>query len=162
MSDNDPSASDPFGPIADEFVAAFRHGKRPSVEEYARRYPEQAAAIDPRDPLPRWGIALALGPRTNDPDIMSRMKRAFTEAQAAIALSRDHTGLARDLSSALAARYTQATVFDAGTLNRAYVKAMSVLAAKYPTDELLHPFHRRDDQSRTRVAKRAPARDPRP
>ena len=45
MSDNNPSAEDPFGPIADEFVEAFRQGKRPSVEEFARRYPEQAAVI---------------------------------------------------------------------------------------------------------------------
>jgi hypothetical protein len=50
MIDDDLSAADPFGPIADEFVEAFRQGKRPSVEEFARRYPEHAAAI--RDMLP--------------------------------------------------------------------------------------------------------------
>src|SRR5262245_44845237 len=50
MSDNDPSTADPFGQIADEFVAAFRQGKRPSVEEFARRYPQHAAEI--RDMLP--------------------------------------------------------------------------------------------------------------
>ena len=33
---DDPSAADPFGQIADEFVEAFRQGKRPSVEEFAR------------------------------------------------------------------------------------------------------------------------------
>jgi hypothetical protein len=50
MIDKDPSSADPFGPIADEFVEAFRQGKRPSVEEFARRYPEQADEI--RDMLP--------------------------------------------------------------------------------------------------------------
>ena len=45
MSDNDPSVADPFGQIADEFVEAFRQGQRPSVEEFARRYPEQADEI---------------------------------------------------------------------------------------------------------------------
>ena len=50
MSDNDPSAADPFGQIADEFVEAFRQGKRPSVEEFARRYPEHADEI--REILP--------------------------------------------------------------------------------------------------------------
>jgi serine/threonine protein kinase/WD40 repeat protein/tetratricopeptide (TPR) repeat protein len=50
MIDNDPSAADPFGQIADEFVEAFRQGKRPSVEEFARRYPEQADEI--REMLP--------------------------------------------------------------------------------------------------------------
>ena len=50
MSDNNPSAADPFGQIADEFVEAFRQGKRPSVEEFAQRYPEYADEI--RDMLP--------------------------------------------------------------------------------------------------------------
>src|SRR6516165_9733197 len=50
MSDNDPSVTDPFGQIADEFVEAFRRGQRPSVEEFARRYPEHADAI--REILP--------------------------------------------------------------------------------------------------------------
>src|SRR5262249_14597554 len=49
-----PSVADPFGRIADEFVEAFRQGQRPSVEEFARRYPEHADEI--RDMLP----ALAL------------------------------------------------------------------------------------------------------
>jgi WD40 repeat protein/serine/threonine protein kinase len=50
MSDNDPSAADPFGQIADEFVEAFRQGQRPSVEEFAQRYPAHADEI--RDMLP--------------------------------------------------------------------------------------------------------------
>jgi serine/threonine protein kinase/WD40 repeat protein/tetratricopeptide (TPR) repeat protein len=54
MSDRNPSGANPFGQIADEFVEAFRQGKHPSVEEFARRYPEHADEI--RDMLP----ALAL------------------------------------------------------------------------------------------------------
>jgi hypothetical protein len=54
MSDNDPSAADPLGQIADEFVEAIRQGQHPSLEEFARRYP--AHADDLRDMLP----ALAL------------------------------------------------------------------------------------------------------
>src|SRR5260370_28743640 len=50
MSDNNPSAADSFGPIADEFVEAFRQGQGPSVEEFVRRYPEQADEI--REMLP--------------------------------------------------------------------------------------------------------------
>jgi serine/threonine protein kinase/formylglycine-generating enzyme required for sulfatase activity len=50
MSDNDSSVADPFGQIADEFVKAFRQGQDPSVEEFARRYPEHAAEI--REMLP--------------------------------------------------------------------------------------------------------------
>ena len=44
------SFADRFGQIADEFVEAFRQGQRPSVEEFARRYPEHAEEI--RDMLP--------------------------------------------------------------------------------------------------------------
>jgi hypothetical protein len=36
MSDHNPSAADPVGQIADEFVEAFRQGKRPSVEAFAQ------------------------------------------------------------------------------------------------------------------------------
>jgi WD40 repeat protein len=50
MSDTDPSVTDPFGQIADEFVAAFRKGECPSVEDFARRYPEHADEI--REILP--------------------------------------------------------------------------------------------------------------
>ena len=50
MSDKDPSSADPLGQIADEFVEALRQGQRPSVEEFARRYP--AHADDLRDVLP--------------------------------------------------------------------------------------------------------------
>ena len=54
MSDSNPSAPDPFGQIADEFVEAFRQGKRPSVEEFAQRYPEHADEI--REMLPALGL----------------------------------------------------------------------------------------------------------
>jgi serine/threonine protein kinase/WD40 repeat protein len=50
MSDHNPSAGDPFGQIADEFVEATRAGNRPSVEEFAQRYPEHADQI--REMLP--------------------------------------------------------------------------------------------------------------
>src|SRR5579883_343034 len=45
MDESDFSGADPFGLIADEFVEAFRQGKRPSVEEFALRYPAHAAEI---------------------------------------------------------------------------------------------------------------------
>jgi serine/threonine protein kinase/formylglycine-generating enzyme required for sulfatase activity len=45
MSEDNPSTADPFGLIANEFVEAFRQGQRPSLEEFARRYPEHADEI---------------------------------------------------------------------------------------------------------------------
>jgi WD40 repeat protein/serine/threonine protein kinase len=62
MSDDNPSIADPFGQIADEFLEAFRQGQRPSVEEFARRYPAHADAI--REMLP----ALMLVEKAKAPD----------------------------------------------------------------------------------------------
>jgi WD40 repeat protein/serine/threonine protein kinase len=62
MTDKDPSAADPFGQIADEFVEALRQGKRPSVEEFARRYPDHVDEI--REILP----ALVLMEKAKAPD----------------------------------------------------------------------------------------------
>src|SRR5262249_48891490 len=56
------SAADPFGQIADEFVEALRQGQRPSVEEFARRYPAHADQI--REMLP----ALVLMEQAKSPD----------------------------------------------------------------------------------------------
>jgi hypothetical protein len=50
MSDNDPSAADPFGQIADEFLEALRQGKHPLVEAFGQRDAEHADDI--RDMLP--------------------------------------------------------------------------------------------------------------
>jgi hypothetical protein len=44
MIDDDFSSADPLGEIADGFVEAFRQGQRPSIEEFARRYPQHADA----------------------------------------------------------------------------------------------------------------------
>ena len=78
MIDDDPSSADPFGEIADEFVEAFRHGKRPSVEEFARRYPEQAEEI--RDMLP----ALVLMEKAKSADDSSGQRRQAKAMMAAM------------------------------------------------------------------------------
>jgi serine/threonine protein kinase/WD40 repeat protein/tetratricopeptide (TPR) repeat protein len=62
MSDTNSSAADPLGQIADEFAEAIRQGQRPSVEEFARRYPEHADEI--REILP----ALVLMEKAKAPD----------------------------------------------------------------------------------------------
>ena len=74
MIDDNPSAADPFGQIADEFVEAFRQGKRPSVEEFARRYPSHAEDI--REILP----ALVMMEKAKAPDDTSGQRRQATVA----------------------------------------------------------------------------------
>src|SRR5437899_2114423 len=80
MSDNDVSSADPLGQIADEFVEAFRQGKRPSVEEFARRYPEHADEI--RDMLP----ALVLMEQAKSADDTPGQQRPAKAAAAAAPL----------------------------------------------------------------------------
>src|SRR5437660_694019 len=69
MIDNDPSEVDAFGSIADEFVEAFRQGKRPSVGEFVRRYPAHADEI--REILP----ALVLMEKAKSADDSSGQRR---------------------------------------------------------------------------------------
>jgi hypothetical protein len=74
MIDNNLSAADSFGLIADKFVNAIRQGKRPTVEEYAHRYPEHADEI--REVLP----ALVMIERAKDEDL-PRERRAADVAE---------------------------------------------------------------------------------
>ena len=77
MIDDDQFAADPLGQIADEFVEAFRRGRRPSVEEFARRYPEHADDI--RDMLP----ALVLMEKAKSADDTSGQRRQARASAAA-------------------------------------------------------------------------------
>ncbi len=73
MTDSNPSGTDPFGAIADEFVEAFRQGKHPSVEDFARRYPAHAAEI--REMLP--ALVLMEKAKSAGPDHPSPEEAAF-------------------------------------------------------------------------------------
>jgi WD40 repeat protein/serine/threonine protein kinase len=74
MIDDDFSAADSLGQIADEFVEAFRQGQRPSVEEFAQRYP--AHADDIREMLP----ALVMMEKAKTPDDASGQRRQAAAA----------------------------------------------------------------------------------
>jgi serine/threonine protein kinase/formylglycine-generating enzyme required for sulfatase activity len=77
MNDNDLSSADPFGQIADEFVEAFRQGLRPSVEEFARRYPEHADDI--REMLPAL-VLMEKARSADDAPAQPRQPRASAAA----------------------------------------------------------------------------------
>src|SRR5712671_1033725 len=77
MIDNNPSGADPFGSIADEFVEAFRQGKRPSVEEFAQRYPAHADEI--RDMLPAL-VLMEKAKSTDDSPGQRRQAKAMMAA----------------------------------------------------------------------------------
>jgi serine/threonine protein kinase/WD40 repeat protein len=56
---------DPFDEVAESFLERYRAGERPSVTEYARRYPELAEQI--RDLLPALVALEKAGPKAEEP-----------------------------------------------------------------------------------------------
>jgi serine/threonine protein kinase/WD40 repeat protein/tetratricopeptide (TPR) repeat protein len=140
MSDPNPSAADPFGQIADEFVAAFRQGKQPSVEEFAQRYPEHAAEI--RDMLP----ALALMEQAKSAADPSEQPRQAKASAAAVPLQQ--LGDYRILREV--GRGGMGVVYEAQQLSLGRHVAIKVL----PAHALLDPRHLGRFQREARSAAR--------
>jgi WD40 repeat protein len=139
MSDHNPSAADPFGQIADEFVEAFRQGKRPSVEEFARRYPEHADEI--REMLP----ALVLMERAKSAeDTPSQRRPAKGSAAAPLSQLGDYQIL-REVG-----RGGMGVVYEAQQLSLGRHVAIKVL----PAHALLDPRHLSRFQREARSAAR--------
>jgi hypothetical protein len=137
MSDTNPSAADPLGPIADEFVEALRQGQRPSVEEFARRYPAHADGI--RDLLP----ALALMEQAKSAG--EEGKTAVSEAVPSLRQLGDYQIL-REIG-----RGGMGVVYEAQQLSLGRHVALKVL----PSHALLDPRHlgrfRREARSAARL-----------
>jgi WD40 repeat protein/serine/threonine protein kinase len=140
MFDDNPSAADPFGQIADEFVEAFRQGKRPSVEEFARRYPEHADDI--RDMLP----ALVLMEKARSADDASGQGR--NASATAITAPLQQLGDYRILREV--GRGGMGVVYEAQQLSLGRHVAIKVL----PSHALLDPRHLARFQREARSAAR--------
>jgi tetratricopeptide (TPR) repeat protein len=108
-------------------VYAFNH------DEAARSF-RRAAELDPKSPMPWWGLALALGPNYNvdvDPD---GEKAAFDAIQKAQSLAAADADSERAYVDALAARYSGDPKPDLKKLARDYSAAMGQLAKRFPDD----------------------------
>ena len=109
-----------------DYLYAFNHDE-------ARRSFERAAALDPRAPMPLWGVALAVGPNYNDTAISpDRRQQAFTAITKAQSLAANAAPRERDYIDALSQRY--APTGDHPVQGEPYAQAMARLAAKYPDD----------------------------
>jgi len=95
---------------------------------------EQAARLDPRSPMPHWGIALALGENINSPIDPERAGRAYAELQQAQKLAPNGSVVERGYVEALSKRYTSNPKADPKPLAQAYAAAMKTLMATYPDD----------------------------
>ncbi len=108
-------------------VYAFNH------EDAAHSF-ERAAELDPKSPMPPWGIALALGPNINMDVDADHEKLAFAALQKARALSANGTESERAYVAALARRYSDDPKADFKKLSTDYRVAMKDLAGRYPDD----------------------------
>jgi hypothetical protein len=108
-----------YGFNHDEAVRAFR----------------RAAELDPASPMPHWGVALALGPNINDPDVdPERERAAYDEAQRARALAASAPAGERAYVDALVKRYSIEPNADLKAMAVQYKDAMRDLIRQYPDD----------------------------
>jgi tetratricopeptide (TPR) repeat protein len=107
---------------------AFNHDE-------AYRSFERAAVLDPKSPMPHWGMALALGANYNDPEPEAdRLKKAREEVEKALALAATAQDNERAYVEALSRRYVAGPAADRPALARDYAAAMKALSAHYPDD----------------------------
>jgi len=112
-------------------VFAFNHEE--AVRSFAR-----AAELDPKAAMPRWGIALALGPNINLDVDPARERAAYDAVQKALALARGAPAHERAYVEALARRYANARAgdppIDLKALAADYKNAMGEVVRRYPDD----------------------------
>ncbi len=106
---------------------AFNH------DEAARAF-SRAAELDPKAPMPAWGIALALGPNINLDVDPAREQAAYAAVQRARALAADAREDERAYVEALVRRYSDAPDADLKALAVAYADAMRDVATRHPDD----------------------------
>ncbi len=102
--------------------------------EEAFRSFERAAALDPKSPMPHWGMALALGTNINDPAPAERLQKAATHLAAAVQRAPNGSPVEQGLVAALAKRYVADPVGEQSARELAYSDAMGALSRKFPDD----------------------------
>jgi tetratricopeptide (TPR) repeat protein len=109
-------------------VYGFNHGQ-------AIRLFQRAAELDPKAPMPLWGIALAYGPNINDFD-MDRARAATADGyvKKAVAISSHGVERERAYIEALSKRYSSDPNADLKKLQVDYKDAMGAVARRYPDD----------------------------
>ena len=109
-------------------VYGFNHGQ--AIQLFQR-----ASELDPRAPMPLWGIALAYGPNINDFEMdRDRAKTADEFAKRALALTSPANPRERAYVKALVTRYSSDPAADLKKLQVDYKDAMAALAKSYPSD----------------------------
>ncbi|HXN63908.1 MAG TPA: hypothetical protein VN862_01145 [Candidatus Acidoferrales bacterium] len=113
---------------------------------------QRAAELDPEEPMPHWGAALAIGPNYNSDTTGNLERAAFREIQRAKALEANAPQNEQDYVAALSELFSGAPQPDHQKLAENYAAAMRNLHSKYPDDPDaatlfavslmdLHPWH---------------------
>jgi tetratricopeptide (TPR) repeat protein len=102
-------------------------------DEAARLF-ARAAELDPKSPMPHWGIALALGPNYNLPPMPEREEKAWKAIESAVALSKNAPENERAYVEALVTRYSRDPNEDRKQLAVRYKDAMKQVVQRYPDD----------------------------
>lgn len=102
-------------------------------DEAARLF-GRAAELDPKSPMPHWGIALALGPNYNMPPMPEREEKAWKAIEKAVDLARSAPENERAYINALVKRYSKDPNEDRKQLAINYKDAMQQLMKRYPDD----------------------------
>jgi tetratricopeptide (TPR) repeat protein len=110
-----------------DLVFGFNH------EEAVRSF-TRAAELDPKAPMPHWGIAWALGPNYNLDVDDARASQANVAIAKALELSKGGPDVERAYIEAMAIRFPTDAKPDRGALAQKYTDAMGDLSRKYPDD----------------------------
>lgn len=96
---------------------------------------EQAAAADPANPMPWWGIAYSLGININDPEMTEERSRLAWEAsQEALQRIDGASPVEVALVEAVAQRYAWPAPEDRSDLDQRYADAMQSVYEEFPGD----------------------------
>jgi hypothetical protein len=102
--------------------------------EEARRSFRRASELDPRAPMPYWGIAWAVGPNYNLDIDEPRSQQAVDAIEKAKSLGANGSPQERDYVAAMAVRYSRDPKANRAELARRYSQAMGDLSQRYPDD----------------------------
>ena len=100
-------------------------------EEAARAF-QKAAELDPKSPMPLWGVAMAVGPNYNANVDAEREKIAFDTIQKASKLAEQAPRAEQDYVTTLMLRYSSEATPDYKKLANIYAVGMRTLSRKYP------------------------------
>jgi tetratricopeptide (TPR) repeat protein len=108
-------------------IYAFNHDE--AIRSFRR-----AAELDPKSPMPWWGIAYALGPNINSDVDPNREKAAYEAVQQALKLSENAPANEKAYVTALVKRYSADPKADLKAMAMQYRQAMHDVTVAYPND----------------------------